>query len=313
MKKPKANDLDDIGSGFLGGVLPEWCHPYLTLARMDRPIGWWLLLLPGWVAVALSGIEAGATPGSVAVLMLLFWVGAIAARGGGCVINDLWDRDLDGRVERTRNRPIAAGAVSVPAALAFLALLALIGLAVLMQLPRAAVITGLASLPLIVVYPLAKRWIGLPQLVLGLTYSWGALLGWAAHGDPPGMDAAILYIATAFWVFGYDTVYSIQDMRDDRSVGIRSSALTLGRGIRPVVAGCYAVTVALLLVLGMRMGTGPGWHLGVGLAGLHMARQVTLVDIGDPHSAGAVFRSNRNTGLILTAGARAEMLGLLDF
>ena len=308
MDRDGTRDLDDMRSTALGRLLPRWCGPYLALARMDRPIGWWLLLLPGWVAIVLGGIEADAAPGPVAALMLLFWAGAVAMRSAGCVVNDLWDRDLDARVERTRNRPIASGAVSIPGALAFLALLGLAGLAVLAQLPRPAIITGLASLPLVVLYPLAKRLFALPQIVLALVYSWGALLGWAAHGAFPGMEAAVLYLATAFWVFGYDTIYAIQDMRDDRAAGIHSSAIALGRALRPVVVACYAAKVLLLLWLGVLLGTGPAWNVGVVLAGIHLARQVARTDIDDPRAAGAVFRSNRDTGLILTAGALAEML-----
>ena len=292
----------------LGGLLPSWCHPYLVLARLDRPIGWWLLLLPGWVAVVLGGIVAQAPAGGIAFLMLVFWVGAVVTRAMGCVINDLWDRNLDNKVERTRNRPIAAGTVSVPAALAYLALLGLAGLAILAQLPRSAVVTGLAALPLITVYPLAKRLIGMPQIVLSLTYSWGALLGWSAHGTMPGTEAILLYIASAFWVFGYDTVYAIQDMQDDKAAGIHSSALTLGRMTRPVVAACYAVMAVILLALGIKMGMGPAWFAGIALAGAHLARQVMLVDINAPHVAGDIFRSNRDTGLIVTAAALAEFL-----
>ena len=310
MATSETHDLDDIGDSALGKFLPEWCHPYLLLARLDRPIGWWLLLLPGWVAIVLGGMHSGAGLGRVAGLMLLFWVGAIAMRGAGCVVNDLWDRDIDGKVERTRNRPIAAGIVSPRSALVFLGLLCIAGLVVLLFLPPSAIATGLASLPLIALYPLAKRWIGLPQVFLGITYSWGALLGWAAYGSLPGIEAGVLYLACIFWVFGYDTVYSIQDMRDDRTVGIRSSALTLGKATRPVVALSYAVTLFLLLELGALLQTGPGWHAGVILAGLHLGWQVLLIDTKSPRMAGSIFRSNRDTGLIITAAALVEYLGL---
>ena len=152
-------------------------------------------------------------------------------RAAGCVINDAWDRNLDGRIERTRNRPLASRQISLVEAGVFTCMLGLVGMAVLLALPEEAIVTGLVSLPLIVIYPLAKRIIGLPQIILGLTFGWGALLGWAAHGIWPAADALILYAATVAWIFGYDTIYAVQDMEDDRKVGIKSSALTLGAAL----------------------------------------------------------------------------------
>ena len=300
---PVSPDLDDIRRGLIWRWIPDWCVPFIILARLERPIGWWLLVLPGWQAIILGGFGAGASLKTVLWLMALFWLGAVVMRGAGCVVNDSWDRDIDGDVERTRNRPLASGAVSLRAAMVFLFLLGVIGLLVLINLPMAAIITGFASLPLIVIYPLAKRVIGFPQVVLSLTFSWGALLGWAAHGQWPGIPAGILYLATAFWVFAYDTIYAIQDMEDDRQVGIRSSALTLGRGLRPVVAGCQIMMVVLLILLGMMMALPAIWYGGVALVAFHLIWQMSRVDVEAPHRAGAIFRSNRDTGLILTVTA----------
>jgi 4-hydroxybenzoate polyprenyltransferase len=213
--------------------LPRQLHPYILVARFDRPIGWWLLLLPGWWIIP----AATGDTGRMVELMLLFLVGAVTTRAAGCVINDLWDRRLDRRVERTAGRPLAAGTMSVGAALAFLAALGLIGLAVLVRLPGAAIITGIAALPLVILYPLAKRVTWWPQAVLGLTFSWGVPLGWAAAGmesapalPPPALLA--VYLGSVAWVFGYDTIYAVQDMEDDRAAGVKSSALGLGRHLQ---------------------------------------------------------------------------------
>ncbi|MEC7495923.1 MAG: UbiA family prenyltransferase, partial [Pseudomonadota bacterium] len=183
--------------------LPSGCHPYILVARLDRPIGWWLLLLPGWwvIPVAAPGIGAGF------FLMALFLVGAVAMRAAGCVVNDLWDRRLDSQVERTAGRPLAAGTIGIFEALLFLGLLCAIGLTVLVQLPFFAILTGIAALPLVVLYPLAKRVTWWPQAVLGLTFSWGVPLGWAAaSGSPPPVALALVYAGSVAWVFGYDTI-----------------------------------------------------------------------------------------------------------
>jgi 4-hydroxybenzoate polyprenyltransferase len=224
-------------------------------------------------------------------------------RSTGCVINDAWDRNIDGRIERTRNRPLASGALSLKEAALFTFLLGIIGFGVLLSLPPEAIVTGLASIPLIVVYPLAKRVMGFPQIILGLTFSWGALLGWSSHGIWPGVDAFIFYAASICWVFGYDTIYAIQDKDDDRKAGIKSSALTLGNAVRPVVGGVYLVMMSLLIILGARLGLGWGYYAGMAAAALHLRRQIIRLDPAAPQEAGAIFRSNRDTGLIITIAA----------
>lgn len=300
---PPQHDLDDIRLTGFWKWLPARFHPFVTVARLDRPIGWWLLLLPGWHAILFAG-HAHKAPLSASLLLgLLFLIGAVVMRALGCVINDAWDRDIDGRIERTRNRPLASGQISLGQAAVFSVLLGVIGLGVLTSLPVEAIITGLISLPLIVVYPLSKRVLSLPQIILGLTFSWGALLGWSAHGIWPDENALILYAATVCWIFGYDTIYAVQDMADDRKLGIRSSALTLGPLIRPVVSGVYAVMMALLILLGARLGLGWGYYLGLGLAALQLRHQITRLDLSRPDEAGPIFRSNRDTGLIITAAA----------
>ena len=279
--------------------LPSGCHPYILVARLDRPIGWWLLLLPGWwvIPVAAPGIGAGF------LLMALFLAGAVAMRAAGCVVNDLWDRRLDSQVERTAGRPLAAGTIGIFEALLFLGLLCAIGLTVLVQLPFFAILTGIAALPLVILYPLAKRVTWWPQAVLGLTFSWGVPLGWAAaSGSPPPAALALVYAGSVAWVFGYDTIYAIQDMADDREVGVKSSALGLGRHLRAGVATAYALAVAGLgLGFWLLLGTGI-WVAALVAMALHLAWQSYRLDAGDPAMALRLFKSNRDAGLILTAG-----------
>ena len=279
--------------------LPNGCHPYILVARLDRPIGWWLLLLPGWwvIPVAAPGIGAGF------YLMALFLAGAVAMRAAGCVVNDLWDRRLDSQVERTAGRPLAAGTIGIFEALLFLGLLCAIGLTVLVQLPFFAILTGIAALPLVILYPLAKRVTWWPQAVLGLTFSWGVPLGWAAaSGTPPPAALALVYAGSVAWVFGYDTIYAIQDMADDREVGVKSSALGLGRHLRAGVATAYALAVAGLgLGFWLLLGTGI-WVAALVAMALHLAWQSYRLDAGDPAMALRLFKSNRDAGLILTAG-----------
>ena len=300
----------DIKSSGLISRLPQPWRGLGQLARLDRPIGWWLLLLPGWHAILLAAIAKNAPFQQTLYIMALFFIGAIVMRGAGCVVNDLWDRDLDQKVTRTQDRPLASGAVSIPLALSFLVVLGLIGLLVLIQLPVTAIITGIAALPLIVIYPLAKRFTGLPQIVLALTFSWGALLGWTSFGGWPETPAILLYMATALWVFGYDTIYAIQDIKDDQDIGIKSSALTLGTRLPQVVAWVYVEMVLILLAITFTMPSdGPlGWAyiIGVALLALHLAQQIRVIRLDDPLSAGQIFRSNRNAGLIFTAGLMIE-------
>lgn len=302
------NDQSDIQNpGWINILPPLWQH-FAILARLDRPIGWWLLLIPGWQAILLAGIDQNISPYTIAHMMLLFLIGAIAMRGAGCVINDLWDRDLDRSVARTRNRPLASGAVSVQQAVLFLCFLGVIGLLILIQLPMTAIITGLASLPLIIIYPLAKRFTGLPQIVLALTFAWGALLGWASFGVWPNSSALILYLATALWIFGYDTIYAIQDLKDDAEIGIKSAALTLGSRLPQAVTIVYIETVFLLLVLKFTLPLGLIYLIGLGFFSMHLAYQIRRIDLTNPKTAGQIFKSNRNAGLILVAAIIGEYL-----
>lgn len=284
-------------------LLPGWTHPYLLLARIDRPIGWWLLLLPGWWVITATANETG----RMFWMMALFLVGAVSTRGAGCVINDMWDRRLDQQVARTAGRPLAAGTISMMQAGLFLALLGGIGLAVLVQLPLIAILTGFAALPLVILYPLAKRVTWWPQAVLGLTFSWGVPLGWTAArsalpADDEWLAMMLIYAGSVVWVFGYDTIYAVQDMADDRTVGVRSAALGLGRHLRRGVGVAYILAVILAgYGFWLLLGSGP-WLVAGALAALHLAWQVMRLDADDPAKALVLFKSNRDAGLLLTAG-----------
>lgn len=282
--------------------LPKVSQPFATLMRLDRPIGTWLLLLPGWWAIAL-GSGGWATMNLYdAYLFALFGVGAIVMRGAGCVINDLWDRDFDRAVERTRLRPLAAGAISVKAALGFLAILLLIGLGILIQLPLVAILLGILTLPLIVSYPLMKRVTWWPQFFLGITFNAGALIGWAAVTGVVGLPALLIYAGGILWTLGYDTIYAHQDKDDDALIGVKSTALKFGAQSKCWVTGFYA-SAFVLMALGYLAG-------GVGLSGLlllaaaiHLAWQVRNWDMNDPASSLRMFKSNRDFGLIMLLAA----------
>src|SRR6202041_734304 len=242
---------------------PMWSRPYLRLARFDRPIGSWLLLMPCWWSAALAAGVAGKLD-QLPLTIVLFFVGAFVMRGAGCTWNDITDRKLDALVERTRSRPIPAGQVSVPQAAAFLVFQALIGLAVLLQFNRFAVATGIASLIIVAVYPFMKRITWWPQIVLGLAFSWGALMGFAVTLGRIDAAALFLYGGSIAWVIGYDTIYAHQDAEDDALIGVKSTARLFGAHTHQALMVFYALAVVLI---GAAMGlTGAGLAAWIGLA-----------------------------------------------
>jgi 4-hydroxybenzoate polyprenyltransferase len=284
--------------------LPASWQAYALLMRLDRPIGVWLLLLPGLWAFAMAAPDWG----TGLWLTLLFALGATIMRGAGCVVNDLWDRELDKKVSRTAGRPLASGAVSVKQAVVFLAVLLLLGLVILLQLNWLCVILGVVSLVPVALYPAAKRVTDWPQAVLGLTFSWAALEGYAAATgrlDGPGIA---LYAAAFLWILAYDTIYAHQDREDDIMVGIRSTARHFGERTRPFLAVCYGGVVLLLALAGYLAGMGP-WFWPVLLAPAAMlAWQVTRLDIHDPALCLRLFQSNRETGLLVVLAFLAGRL-----
>ena len=298
----------DIPSGnWVDRLLPAAWRPYARLMRLDRPIGTWLLLLPCWWGLALAWRGGGTAVEWPAFLWLvgLFSVGALVMRGAGCVVNDLWDRDIDRKVARTADRPIASGQIPVRHALAFLAVLLAIGLAILLQLNRTCWWLGVLVLALVFTYPGFKRVTFWPQFVLGLTFNWGALMGWAAVTDGIAAPCLVLYAAGLFWTLGYDTIYAHQDREDDALIGVKSSALVLGRRTRPFLFAVYPVALSLIGASGYLAGLAWPFWIGLGAAGAHLAWQAVTVDIDSPRDCHAKFLSNRNLGLIVTAAILA--------
>ncbi|WP_035188122.1 4-hydroxybenzoate octaprenyltransferase [Acidiphilium sp. JA12-A1] len=285
----------DIRAGGWVARLPARLRPFALLARLDRPIGVWLLFLPGLWSILLARAGVWTTLGLIA----LFAVGAVVMRAAGCVVNDLWDRELDRKVARTAGRPLASGAVSVPAAVAFLLLLLLAGLVILLMLGRTAQILGVASLALVAFYPAAKRVTWWPQVMLGFTFGWGAPLGYAAAHGALGWPVLPLYAGTILWILGYDTIYAHQDREDDALAGIKSSALRLGGRTRLFVALWYAGMLALIAAAMAVAGIGRDGLIALALPGALLAWQVVRLDIDDPARCLALFKLNRWVGLLV--------------
>ncbi len=282
--------------------LPRRIRPYARLARLERPVGWWLLLLPGWWTISLAQVTRGGGWPDVK-LLALFLIGAILMRGAGCTFNDIVDRRLDAQVERTRLRPIASGQVSFAGAVTFLAAQLLGALIVLAQFNTFAVILGAASLLLVAIYPFMKRITYWPQLFLGLAFNWGALLGWAAVNGALAAAAALLYAGGIFWTLAYDTIYAHQDKEDDILIGVKSTALKFGEATRKWLILFFATALVLIAVAGWTVGAGVAFYAGVGTAALHAAWQIRRLDIHDSENCLEVFRSNRDFGLAIFAGS----------
>jgi 4-hydroxybenzoate polyprenyltransferase len=291
----------DAAGNWVDTRAPQWSRPYLRLSRLDRPIGSWLLLMPCWWSAALAAAVAHSIDALPLVLML-FMVGAFAMRGAGCTWNDITDRDLDAMVERTRSRPIPAGQVSVPQALAFLVVQALIGLAVLVQFNGFAVATGIASLVIVAIYPFMKRITWWPQIVLGLAFSWGALMGFAVTLGRIDAAALWLYAGSIAWVIGYDTIYAHQDAEDDALIGVKSTARLFGARTHLALVIFYGLAVILIGVALARTGAGVFAWIGLSAFAAHLIWQIRRLDISDPALCLRVFKSNRDAGLLLFAG-----------
>ncbi|MBN8889894.1 MAG: 4-hydroxybenzoate polyprenyltransferase [Rhodospirillales bacterium 70-18] len=294
---------DITSTGWVGRLPAAWV-PYVHLARLDRPIGAWLLFLPGLWSILL----AGAPPGRTAWLVALFLAGSFLMRAAGCVVNDMWDREMDRKVTRTAGRPLASGALRMRYAFAFLAVLLAGGLLILLQLNRPAQLLGVASLLLVVTYPLAKRVTWWPQAMLGLTFGWGAPMGYAAAAGRLDWAAAALYAGAIVWILGYDTIYAHQDREDDALVGVRSTARLFAERTGPFLAACYAATVALVGLAGWLAGLSWPFYAGLALPAARLARQVAALDIDDPGHCLRLFQANREVGLAI---GLAVLLGRL--
>lgn len=307
--------------------LPQFVWPYAQLARWDRPIGWWLLMWPCWWSLALAtGLIVSGAPSTLAISpaengwliffvviafkFFCFWLGAVMMRGAGCTYNDWVDVDFDARVARTASRPIPSGRVSPANALLFLLFQAFVGLLCLIglstvghgQLQTFPIILGIASLAVVAAYPFAKRVTDWPQFVLGLAFSWGALMGWAVMFGEVSTTGLLLYAASILWVIGYDTIYAHQDREDDALIGVRSTARLFGEKTKPALVIIYLGTVGLMIA--SFASTSIGWPAYLGVAGgiAHMIWQVQRLNIDDPDNCLALFKSNSTFGWIIFAG-----------
>ena len=294
---------DIVAGGWIARCPPAW-RPYLLLARLDRPIGAWLLFLPGLWGILLAGAGLARS----AWLIALFALGSVVMRAAGCVVNDLWDRDIDRLVARTAARPLASGALRPRQALAFLAVLLAAGLAILLQLNGLARALGAGSLLLVGLYPLAKRVTWWPQLVMGFTFGFGAPLGYAAAAGRIDGAWAALYGAAILWDLGFDTIYAHQDREDDALAGVKSTARLFGTRTRPFLAACYAAALALLALAGWLGGLRPWFYLALVLPAALLGYQVMALEIDDPAGCLRLFRLNREVGL---AVALALLAGLV--
>jgi 4-hydroxybenzoate polyprenyltransferase len=296
MNTPSPSDIPR--GGWVDRLMPRRVHPFIRLSRFDRPIGTWLLLFPCWWAIAMASVDSANWH-----LFVLFGIGALLMRGGGCTWNDILDRKFDAQVARTRDRPLPAGEVTVPQAFAWFVVQLAVSAAILFAFNSFAIWTGIASLSLVALYPLAKRVTFWPQFVLGLAFNWGALLGWAAVAADLPWPAFVLYAGGIFWTLGYDTIYAHQDRPDDPAAGVKSSARALGLlASKPWLVAFYLAAAVLFGVAGY--GAGLGWIFWVGLAAgtAQLIWQVADVDLDAPKDCLAKFKSNRLFGWLLLTG-----------
>lgn len=298
---PSSTTIRDAVRAHWAERLPAPVVPYAQLMRLERPIGWWLLLLPCWWGLGLAQLmQGGGWP--KLVYAALFLVGAIVMRGAGCVVNDLADEDFDAKVDRTRNRPLPSGRVSRKQALAFLAALLMVGLIVLLQFNQLTIITAISSLVIVAIYPFMKRITDIPQLVLGLAFNWGALVGFTAQAGTFAPACFALYIGGIFWTLAYDTIYAHQDKDDDALIGVRSTALLFGKSTPYWLTGFFALALIAIDASLVLASAPPIAHIGVLAAAAHAFWQVRTFDDTDGDRCLTLFRANRNFGLIILVG-----------
>ncbi|MBQ1542385.1 4-hydroxybenzoate octaprenyltransferase [Caulobacter sp. CCUG 60055] len=296
---------DAAPTNWVDRYAPAALRPWLKLGRFDRPAGIWLLLLPGWQGIALAGAMRGQWPDLR--LLVLFAVGSALMRAAGCAFNDIVDRDFDAKVARTASRPIPSGQISLKQAWAFLVGCSLVSFLILVTLGPVAIALGVASLLLVAAYPFMKRITWWPQAWLGLTFNWGALLGYAAATGEIAWPAMLLYASGIFWTLGYDTIYAIQDIEDDALAGIKSSTRRLGDNTPKGVLVFYVLSFVLALTAAFAGGLGPLFIPPAVLFGVHLSRQAAAVRMDDGPLALRLFRSNRDAGLLLFAALAAGL------
>ena len=295
MNIPKTNNSDMVENGWWD-ALPNNYIKWIRLGRFDRPVGFWLLLLPGWWVLPLTNLSLL----ECLKIMFIFLIGSIVMRAAGCTINDLWDKDIDKKITRTKNRPLAKGDISVNQALVFLLIMSLIGLICLYQLNTKTWFVAISAIPLIIIYPLAKRFTKWPQVVLGLTFSWAVPTAWASASENWNLGIILIYFATVFWIIGYDTIYGCQDKNEDEKLGVKNSAVSAKNFLSAFVSISYILCFILLILGGYFLQANIFWFLGVMICGLHLLFQVIkLQDLNKNHPL-KIFKSNVHLGLLLT-------------
>ena len=305
----KNKKISDINKNKLIRLLPKNIQLYFLLLRIDRPIGWWLLVLPSWWVIFLNSSNIFVS----LKLIFYFTLGAILMRGGGCIINDLWDYKIDQKVFRTSSRPLASGDLSFFSAYIILFIVLFLSFLILSQLPKISWLVAIFSFPLIIFYPFSKRITNYPQLILGFVFSWGVPLGYVCTNDINYFEnfayTVYLYLGTVFWVFGYDSIYSIQDKEDDVRIGVKSTALTFGKHLK------YAVLISYLLAIIFWILSSDSfiWYTGIFFVSIHMLWQISKIDLTNSLLALKLFKSNRDLGLILAAAAFLDMFSKIYF
>ena len=285
-------------------ILPYSVHKWIRLARFDRPIGSWLLLLPCLWTLPLSDIKLQ----KILFLYFIFFIGAFALRSAGCIINDLWDRNIDKKISRTKNRPIASGEISIPNAFLFLILFLAIGLLCLVNLNKQTWLIAFLSIPLIIIYPLAKRFTKWPQFFLGLAFSWGVPTAWVASGGSWNLGIVCIYIGTIFWVIGYDTIYGCQDMSEDKIFGVKNAAITTEKYLSNFIKLTYFTSVLFFCFAGFYLNLHLGWFLGLLLMSIHLFFQTKKIKKVDREISLKIFVSNKIAGLFLVIGSMSKFL-----
>ncbi|KQS77352.1 4-hydroxybenzoate octaprenyltransferase [Rhizobium sp. Leaf384] len=304
--------FDAPSTNWVYRVLPRALWPYAQLARWDRPIGWQLLMWPCFWSAALAAntaaLEGTASVGRLCIHLALFFVGAVAMRGAGCTYNDIVDETIDRAVARTRSRPLPSGRVSRRDAKLFMALQGLVGLVVLLQFNLFTIVLGLLSLGFVAIYPFAKRFTDWPQFFLGMAFSWGAVMGWAAEFGRLSAAPVLLYLAAIAWTVGYDTIYAYQDREDDELVGVRSTARRFGERPKPWLVALYGLTLVLLVLSFALAGAGALAYLALAAAAVLLFYQILVLDIHDAGQCMILFRFNGAVGLIIFAGLASAFL-----
>ena len=298
--------FDAPSDNFVYRLLPPSLWPYAQLARWDRPIGWQLLMWPCfWSAGMAAAVTAEANafrPGQFIAHLFLFWLGAVVMRGAGCTYNDLVDHDIDNQVARTRSRPLPSGRVTRRQAKRFILLQALTGLVVLLCFNLFTIVLGIASLAIVALYPFAKRFTDWPQFVLGLAFSWGALVGWAAVFGALSAPSILAYVAAILWTIGYDTIYAHQDKEDDALIGVRSTARLFAEKTKPWLTGFYCVMLVLLACAFLIAGIGWPAYAGLVIAAVMLFYQIAVLDMDDGDQCKRLFVSNHYVGMAIFAG-----------